>query len=72
MSVPVEKRAEGSREDGGRAKEIPLRLTLEAVVARCVNRNIGLGFHRVVYPELPEREAKKAYRRDFNIPKDAR
>lgn len=55
-----------------KTKETPLRITLEAVVATCAFRYIGLGFHTFIYPDVSEEEATEKYLGDFAVPKDAR
>lgn len=53
-------------------KETTRPIDLVEIVTKCVDRYIGFGFHRVVYPDLSEEEAIEKYREDFTIPKDAR
>ncbi len=49
-------------------KEAPRRLALEKIVAKCVDRYLGLGFHIFIYPDVSEEEAVEKYRKDFSIP----
>src|SRR3989344_4556293 len=45
--------------------------TLAEVVAKSANRFVKYGFHKEVYPDLPEEEAEARYRADFALPENA-
>ncbi len=53
-------------------KEAPRPLNLKEIVARNVDRFIGLDFHTFIYPDAPEEETKAKYREDFTVPEGAR
>lgn len=61
----------GESADFNPPPEPPQTLDLETVVGRQVDRYIKLGFHRLIYRDLPEEAAIAKYKADFALPQGA-
>lgn len=72
--IPLSERAQKQRDGKIPSKRIEhLRHPdLSEAVRKAAARFIGLGFHRAVYPDIPEEEAQRRYKKDFSLPEGAR